>query len=226
MSNSPNSTFSLNDLGGLFRRVRRQSELLCEPLIAEDYVVQTMPDVSPPKWHLAHVSWFFETFILIPFHPGYRRFNRQFHDLFNSYYQGVGTPFPRPRRGLLSRPSVVEVYRYRKHVDRFVEELIAGLDRQPDCERIQQLLILGLNHEQQHQELLMTDIKHIFAQNPLFPCYCEQRHCDKQALNVDLEWIKITGGEVNQGYDGDVFHFDNESPRHKVLLNDFFWPIV
>lgn len=213
---------SFIDLKPSFQRIRRQSQTLCEALIAEDYVVQTMPDVSPPKWHLAHVSWFFETFLLIPFHPGYRSFNPQFNQLFNSYYLGVGQPFPRAQRGFLSRPSVAEVYRYRAYVDRFMDELMTELPQHPDRHRIQTLITLGLNHEQQHQELLLTDIKHIFAQNPLYPAYCAQSHRNDQATAVELAWIKIQGGVANIGHDGAGFHFDNESPRHKVLLDDFF----
>lgn len=211
----------MTDLLGSFQQIRRQSEKLCEPLIAEDYVVQTMPDVSPPKWHLAHVSWFFETFILIPFHRPYRVFNTRFNELFNSYYQGIGKPFPRPNRGLLSRPSVAEIYDYRRHINRAIEDLISSLDSHAEGRYIESLLILGLNHEQQHQELLMTDIKHIFAQNPLCPVYRELTLRDKTLKPVELSWLDFAGGEVGLGHEGDGFHFDNESPKHKVLLNDF-----
>ena len=205
-----------------YRQVRSQSEKLCQPLITEDFVVQSMPDVSPPKWHLAHVSWFFEVFVLEPYSPGYRSFDPQFNYLFNSYYQGIGTPFPRARRGLLTRPSVADVYRYRAYVDEHMEALIAQLQRHREYLNIQALITLGLNHEQQHQELLLTDIKHIFAQNPLLPEYCHMNH-DQNSPHptAALHWTKISGGKVDIGHEGDGFCFDNESPRHEVLLNDF-----
>ncbi len=221
MSSSPDPHASLIDLTEFYQRVRKQSEILCEPLIEEDYVIQSMPDVSPPKWHLAHVSWFFETFVLVPFHSGYQLFNPQFNYLFNSYYQGIGRPFPRPQRGLLSRPSVAKVYRYRNHVDRFMRELLVNLQQHQDRLRIQDLIVLGLNHEQQHQELLMTDIKHIFAQNPLLPAYCGNDSRTSQQPAVALQWVKINGGETAIGHAGAGFHFDNEAPQHKVLLDEF-----
>ncbi|MGR9071499.1 MAG: ergothioneine biosynthesis protein EgtB [Gammaproteobacteria bacterium] len=205
-----------------YRRIRKQSLALCKPLIAEDFVVQTMPEVSPPKWHLAHVSWFFETFILLPFQPGYRPFDPRYCALFNSYYQGVGLPFPRPRRGLLARPSVAEIYRYREYVDRNMIELFSVLDRHPDSSRIKDLILLGLNHEQQHQELLLTDIKHIFGQNPLFPAYLEHGEEKMGSDLAAMAWIKLAGGEFDVGYGGDGFHFDNESPRHGALIGDFY----
>ncbi|MGR9044026.1 MAG: ergothioneine biosynthesis protein EgtB [Gammaproteobacteria bacterium] len=205
----------------VYHDVRKQSERLCKRLILEDYVVQTMPDVSPPKWHLAHVSWFFETFILLPYQSGYRPFHPLFNQLFNSYYQGIGVPFPRPQRGFLTRPSVAEIYSYRNHVDAQMSELIAHLDRHPERRKIRRLITLGLNHEQQHQELLLTDIKHIFAQNPLLPKYNATGNQHEPIIPVDLDWIKIPGGEVWLGYEGNGFCFDNELPRHRTLLNDF-----
>lgn len=204
-----------------YRQVRRQSESLCAPLMVEDYVVQTMPDVSPPKWHLAHVSWFFETFILTPYVPRYRPFNAQFHQLFNSYYQGVGTPFPRPQRGLLSRPSVAEVYRYRNYVDECMSELMSQRGNPEENPDICALIVLGLQHEQQHQELLLTDIKHILGNNPLFPAYMEGRILKAPTATVPLQWIKVRGGEAVVGHDGNGFCFDNELPSHNVLLNEF-----
>ena len=153
---------SVLDLSESYQDVRRQSRILCEPLIAEDYVVQTMPDVSPPKWHLAHVSWFFETFLLKPYVPGYREFDTRYAVLFNSYYEGAGAMHPRGRRGLLSRPALEEVYKYRAHIDAHMEELIEDVPDDRAAE-IAFRIVLGLNHEQQHQELLLTDIKHIFA---------------------------------------------------------------
>lgn len=205
-----------------FFHVRKRSEILCEPLIVEDFVVQTMPDVSPPKWHLAHVSWFYENFILVPYQPGYRPLNSQYNYLFNSYYQGAGALFPRAQRGFLSRPSVAEVYRYRAHVDAHMNELIANLDYYEDNLKIKQLLILGLNHEQQHQELLMTDIKHILGQNPLLPAYLKNTTLPGQNRLVKLDWISLPGGEFSIGHAGNGFCFDNELPRHNVLLNAFY----
>lgn len=205
----------------VFHDVRNQSEWLCKRLILEDYVVQTMPDVSPPKWHLAHVSWFFETFILLPYQSGYRPFHPLFNQLFNSYYQGIGVPFPRPQRGFLTRPSVAETYSYRNHVDTQMSDLIAHLDRHPEHRKIRRLITLGLNHEQQHQELLLTDIKHIFAQNPLLPKYNATGNQHESLMPVDLDWIKMPGGEVWLGHEGNGFCFDNELPRHRTLLNDF-----
>ena len=219
MNSSQPVSIALNES---FFQVRRQSVDLCEPLLVEDYVVQTMPDVSPPKWHLAHTSWFYETFILSSYVLGYRPFNSQFNYLFNSYYQGVGKPFPRAQRGFLSRPSVAEVYSYRAHIDVHMSELIANLDFHRDGLKIRELILLGLNHEQQHQELLITDIKHILGNNPLLPAYVNNNALPAQNSTVSLNWVKLPGGKVAIGHDGKVFCFDNESPRHNVLLNDFF----
>ncbi len=210
-----------NTLSKSYIEVRKQSEELCKPLITEDYVVQTMPDVSPPKWHLAHTSWFFETFILAPYLENYRRFNEPFNDLFNSYYNGVGNPYPRPKRGFLTRPSVDEVFHYRSHVDQYMGELSQKLDRHPKSRLIQKLTQLGINHEQQHQELLLTDIKHIFAQNPLFPVYSQHAAESPPFGHVPLFWTRFPGGEAEIGHVGDGFSFDNELPRHRVILNDY-----
>ena len=202
-----------------YREVRGTSERLCAPLAIEDYVVQTMPDVSPPKWHLAHVSWFFETFILEAGRSDYRPFHPKYRYLFNSYYEAVGPRHPRPERGLLSRPTVEEVYRYRAHVDEAVADFI---ERTGDraWERIEPLLTLGLHHEQQHQELLLTDLKHILATNPLRPAYRD----DRPASNAEapaIGWIDFPGGIHPVGHDGRGFAFDNETPRHRVFLEDF-----
>jgi len=199
-----------------YRQVRARSEALCEPLESEDYCVQTMPDVSPPKWHLAHVSWFFETFLLQPFAAGYREFHPLYHHLFNSYYQMVGSPFPRAQRGLLSRPTVADVYRYRAHIDRAMAALIeAANDAQ--WPEVQARVILGLHHEQQHQELLCMDIKHILGFNPLRPTY-RQAPKRPQRPAPALRWVGHQGGEVEIGHAGDGFAYDNESPRHRRLL--------
>jgi ergothioneine biosynthesis protein EgtB len=221
MHENPERESGLAELKKAYRRIRSQSEAVCEPLLAEDYVVQTMPDVSPPKWHLAHVSWFFETFLLTPYLPRYRPFDARFHYLFNSYYQGVGTPFPRAQRGLLSRPSVAEVYRYRRYVDEGMSELVMRMDAGGENPGIRELIRLGLHHEQQHQELLLTDIKHILGQNPLAPAYSERSLPDAPAAAVPLQWIPVRGGEAAVGHDGGGFCFDNELPSHHVPLNAF-----
>ena len=204
-----------------YSQVRKQTEALCQPLLIEDYVIQSMEDVSPPKWHIAHVSWFFETFILQPFVPDYRPFDARFASLFNSYYNGIGKPFPRPRRGLLSRPCVAEIYRYRAYVDQYMEMLTAGLEEHPDAAQIQDLITLGLHHEQQHQELLLTDIKHIYAQNPLNPAYRENITDRSRQTAAALQWRAFPEAEIAIGHQGNGFHFDNEAPRHRVLIAAF-----
>lgn len=198
-----------------FERVRAQSEALCAPLQTEDFCIQTMPDVSPPKWHLAHVSWFFETFLLQPFARGYRAFNPRYHYLFNSYYETVGSPFPRPQRGLLSRPTVADIYRYRRHVDTAMGELITGV-AQAQWPEVAERIVLGLHHEQQHQELLCMDIKHILAFNPLRPAYREAPPRPSGA--AALKWLEHDGGKAQIGHAGDGFAFDNEAPRHTQWL--------
>lgn len=201
-----------------FRQVRAASEALCSPLEIEDFGIQTMPDVSPPKWHLAHVSWFFETFVLKPFVPGYAEFHPQFAYVFNSYYETVGTFHPRPQRGLLSRPTVKDIFAYRSHVDRAVEQLLTDLQAS-EAEEITRRVLLGLHHEQQHQELLVTDIKHIFASNPLHPVY--HHHEPQHRTAVAMEWIEVPAGIYEIGHTGEGFGFDNEFPLHKVYLNAF-----
>src|SRR4051794_15332209 len=157
-------------LAAAYHAVRSRTGQLCEPLEREDYVVQSMPDASPVKWHLAHTTWFFETFLLEPHLPGYRPFHPEFRFLFNSYYQGVGPRWPRGQRGLLSRPTAVEVFGYRAYVDRHVARLLraAGVEA---LRRIATTVLLGVHHEQQHQELILTDLKHAWAANPLHPVY-------------------------------------------------------
>jgi ergothioneine biosynthesis protein EgtB len=203
---------------GQYRQVRQLSEQICAPLAIEDFVVQTMDDVSPPKWNLAHTTWFFETFLLKGFLAGYREFHPRFNYLFNSYYEAVGERHPRPGRGLLSRPTVEEVYRYRRHVDHSMMELLGQADEET-WERLAPLVALGLNHEQQHQELMITDLKHILAMNPLRPVYCERR--GGPAAASELRWFDYAGGVVEIGLDGAGFSFDNERPRHKIYLEDF-----
>jgi len=179
-----------------------------------------MPDASPAKWHLAHCSWFFETFVLGPSIPGYRVFCPAYHHLYNSYYQSVGSPFPRPQRGLLSRPSLEEVVAYRRHVDGCMTDLLAtpGTAERSDLLGVVEL---GLQHEQQHQELLLTDLKHLFFQNPLRPCYRAEAPGRALAPLTDRAWCEHPGGIARIGHTGPGFCFDNEQPRHRRLLEPF-----
>jgi ergothioneine biosynthesis protein EgtB len=199
-----------------YRAVRAQTERLCAPLAVDDYQVQSVPEVSPPKWHLAHTSWFFETFLLRPFAPGYRPFRPGFDYLFNSYYETVGAFHPRAARGVLSRPTVEEVYRYRAHVDAAMAGLLAGGSPAGGPE-LAFRVTLGFNHEQQHQELLLMDVKRNFAANPLQPAY----HAPPPQVPgrpAALEWREHPGGLVEVGHGGAAFAFDNETPRHRALL--------
>jgi ergothioneine biosynthesis protein EgtB len=206
------------DLYGDFRHVRAFTEQLCMPLVVEDYVLQTRIETSPPKWHLAHVSWFYETFLLRPFLPGYRVYHPRFEYLFNSYYEQTGTGFwPRPERGLLSRPTVAEVYDYRHHVDEAMARLIAECGS-ADWPTLELRLRIGLHHEQQHQELLITDIKRNFAHNPLRPAYREDLPSAPLATPEPLRWISFDGGLVEIGARADGFAYDNEGPRHRTFL--------
>lgn len=218
LSGATRSVTATERLSDRYRRIRAATEALCAPLETEDFGIQTMPDVSPPKWHLAHVSWFFETFVLKPFLPDYVEFHPQFAQLFNSYYETVGRFHPRPERGLLSRPTVAAVFAYRAHVDTAMERLLTARQMQYN-EDLERRVLLGLNHEQQHQELLVTDIKHIFAYNPLRPVY---RHVEiPQRTAPASQWIDFPAGLYEIGHSGEEFGFDNEYPRHKVFLNAF-----
>ncbi|MEO6697038.1 MAG: ergothioneine biosynthesis protein EgtB [Gammaproteobacteria bacterium] len=203
-----------------FQAVRVLTEALCQPLAADDYQIQAMPDVSPPKWHLAHTSWFFENFLLIRFLPHYPLFDPRFGYLFNSYYETVGSFHPRPQRGLLSRPTVAEVYRYRAHVDQHLLQLIESADDET-WQTISSLLELGLHHEQQHQELLLTDIKYNFACNPLRPAYQAAAPSSPSTAVLPLQWTGYTGGLCRIGHDDEGFAFDNERPRHRVYLENY-----
>ncbi len=200
-----------------YTAVRGLSLDLCGPLETEDFCIQPMADASPPKWHLAHTSWFFETFILKEFASSYPVFHPRFEYLFNSYYNGVGTPFPRPLRGNLSRPTVAEIIAYRKHVD---EHMLLLLAADPVDEDVVTRLVLGLNHEQQHQELLLTDLKYNFGNNPLYPAYAAMLPAAGPV--APLRFIGVDGGIVEIGHDpAEGFAFDNELPRHQVLLQPF-----
>ena len=197
-----------------YAAVRAQSEALCRPLAIEDYGVQPMDDASPPKWHLAHTTWFFETFLLQEFDAGYRPVDERYHELFNSYYNGVGDPYPRPKRGLLSRPTVREILGYRAHVDAAMQSLLAR-----DDDAIRRRTELGLNHEQQHQELMVTDLKYNLGLNPLKPAYREDLGAGATVSRA-MAFDDQPGGIFPIGARS-PFCFDNELPRHKVLLQPF-----
>ena len=200
-----------------WQATRQASEALYGTLAAEDYVVQSMPDVSPSKWHLAHTSWFFETFLLQDTTRGYEVFHPAYATLFNSYYNTVGPQFPRSQRGLLSRPTVDEVYAYRQHVDRHMQRLFD----QPLADAQANLIELGIQHEQQHQELALTDIKHVFWTNPLRPALRENAAQASETAAPPLEWRAYPEGLVEIGHGGGGFAFDNESPRHPVYMQPF-----
>lgn len=207
----------VRELGDRFCDVRLATERLCEPLDPEDAGAQSMPCTSPTKWHLAHTSWFFETFVIEPAVPEYRRFHADFSVLFNSYYNAVGEQHPRPQRGLLTRPTLREVLEYREHVDQHVAVVLQkeGLEQQL-AERIE----LGLHHEQQHQELILTDIKHLFAQNPLRPAFAELE-ATPEARAGAVEWFEFDEELQEIGLDLPEFGFDNERPRHRALVHGF-----
>ncbi|NJB86136.1 ergothioneine biosynthesis protein EgtB [Lewinella marina] len=197
-----------------FDRVRRQSVRLCEPLTAEDYTVQPAPDVSPPKWHLGHSTWFFENFILADHLPGYRRFDERLNWFFNSYYESQGPRILRSQRGNMTRPGLEVILEYRRHVDTAMRKLL-----QEGNETVHTLTELGLHHEQQHQELLLTDIKYILGSNPLYPIY-QPREAESPPP-VAHRFLPVSGGRYSIGHAGGGFCWDNELSRHDVLLQDF-----
>ncbi|WPU98708.1 ergothioneine biosynthesis protein EgtB [Mucilaginibacter sp. cycad4] len=205
------------DLIARYKEVRRRTEQICSYLQTEDYVVQPVVDVSPPKWHIGHVTWFFETFILKPYFMGYQEYNPDYNYVFNSYYETVGTRVIRTDRGNLSRPTVIEIYGYRKYVDEAMEGFLCG-DVSDD---VKELMILGFNHEEQHQELLMTDIKFILGHNPLFPAYNKNYAAPHIDEGEDDAFISMNEGIYELGFTGDGFCFDNELNRHKVYLNAY-----
>ncbi len=244
----PPSTES-EPLAEYYERVRSTTLALAAPLSAEDQVVQTIPEVSPTKWHLAHVTWFFEHFCLLAHDPAYRQFDERYHHLFNSYYYTVGDMHRRARRGVLSRPTVSEIHKYREHVDAAMLELIERRAGDPDFAF---LVTLGLNHEQQHQELLLTDIKHVLFVNPLGPAYraeatpppvhgreheqsAQEAPADLAAATrlptvpadpmteqtAPVRFVEFEGGQFEIGAEGEEFCFDNETPRHRVLIGDY-----
>jgi ergothioneine biosynthesis protein EgtB len=199
--------------------VRRFSEQLCQTLEPEDYVIQTMPEMSPTKWHLAHTSWFFETFVVKPHVGDYRPLNPQYAFLFNSYYNAAGKMHARPQRGLISRPTVKDTYTYRQHVDAAMENLLQSANDSL-LRTLTPLIVLGLNHEQQHQELMLTDIKHVFWMNPLRPAFRPEIP-PRENLTRNPGWLQFDAGLYSVGFEGEGFCFDNEKPRHQVFLNKF-----
>ena len=205
------------------RRVRERSRLLTEGLSPEDQQLQSMPDASPTKWHLAHTTWFYETLLLAPHWPGYQVFHPGFAVLFNSYYEALGPRHPRPQRGLLSRPSLHEVWAYRHHVDEALHQLITRAE-EALWARCLPTLALGLHHEEQHQELMLTDLKHAFSLNPLMPAYRPEdvgTAPDADDVPGPAAWREVPGGRCWVGHGGEEFAFDNELPRHEVLLRPF-----
>jgi ergothioneine biosynthesis protein EgtB len=223
-----------HDLQQAYREVRDYTDKLVCPLSPEDQQVQSMPDASPTKWHLAHTTWFFETMLLVPHGSGYTLFHENYAYLFNSYYEILGPRHQRAQRGLLTRPPLDEVQAYRRHVDQAVLALIEGADA-PTLARIEPIVTLGLHHEQQHQELIVTDILHAFSCNPLMPAYRREQPGLNGGRNSHVawasdtakhrvrpvEWLRRPGGVVAIGHSGRGFGFDNERPRHDVLLRPY-----
>jgi ergothioneine biosynthesis protein EgtB len=205
-----------DDLSDRLFETRDRSLVIAEPLSAEDMTVQAMDDASPTKWHLAHVTWFFETFLLREHLPGYKVFDESFAYCFNSYYESLGARQPRPQRGLLSRPSTESVLAYRTHVDAGLRVLLEDRGADP---KIAKLIEVGIQHEQQHQELMLTDILALFASNPLHPIYRDQTISSPQAESPPQRWISGAGGIFDVGYRGSGFCWDNERPSHRVLLH-------
>ena len=214
------------DLADRFLQTRRWTESLASPLDVEDQVIQSMPDASPTRWHLAHTTWFFETFLLAKFQPDYASTYPQFEYLFNSYYNTIGQQFPRSKRGLISRPTVSQVNDYRHDIDQRIADLLDQNDLASDVSR---LVEIGIQHEQQHQELILTDIKHVLGCNPLDPIYHSDCALPESGLQqesiatnrAESSWLQFDAGTYQIGSTGDGFAFDNEHPRHSVLLNPF-----
>jgi len=216
----PATQSQIERLRDRFHQVRKFTDALCVGLEPEDCVVQSMPDVSPAKWHLAHTTWFFETFILKKFVPGYRAEIPEYAYLFNSYYNAAGDMHRRDLRGLISRPTVSEAQRYRESIDSHMDDLLSNADEKL-LDEIEPLLVLGVHHEQQHQELLITDIKHVFAQNPLYPVF-RQRNGDVAAKKITpIRFIDSEETVTAIGHDGNGFAYDNEGPRHQALVHAF-----
>jgi ergothioneine biosynthesis protein EgtB len=208
---------SKSELLESYQQVRSHTQFLCEPLEIEDFVVQPIMDVSPLKWHLGHTTWFFETFILKAFSKEYREFHPKYPVLFNSYYISAGDRWSRENRGQLTRPTVKEVFEYRKYVD---EHVVRFLDERDVNGEIEEVLTLGCNHEQQHQELFLYDIKRILGDNPLYPPYRKDKKKVKM-VNSKAEWLNVDEGIYEMGFEGEGFHFDNEEGKHKIFLHEY-----
>ena len=212
--------FEKDKLYEQFTAVRNFSEQISSPLSIEDYVVQSMPDVSPTKWHLAHTSWFFEAFVLEKFDEKYKSLHPQYNYLFNSYYTQFGERHCRPKRGLISRPTVELVYKYRKYVNNKIEDLFAKSSKK-DFETHAPVIEIGIHHERQHQELMLTDIKHVFSENPLRPVYLELPPSSSNGKEAKANWVSYPEGLYEIGSVGSSFSYDNETPKHKEFLNNF-----
>ncbi|GJM34382.1 MAG: ergothioneine biosynthesis protein EgtB [Saprospiraceae bacterium] len=204
-----------------YQKIRQQSLDICAPLSLEDYVVQPIIDVSPPKWHLGHTTWFFENFILVPRVKGYQAFDERLNYFFNSYYESQGPRILRSMRGNMTRPSLEKIVEYRHYVDQHLENWLRGDVRLVEDDKLRDLLILGLQHEQQHQELLVTDIKYILGNNPLFPAYQEATETPVKNQVRPANFLSFSEGIYEIGYQGNGFCFDNELGVHKVFLHDF-----
>lgn len=213
------SAITRDELAKQYQAVRRFSLLLTEHLSAEDQNVQSMPDASPTKWHLAHTTWFFETLVLKPFLKVFEIFDPRYHYLFNSYYESLGERHPRPQRGLLTRPSREDIRNYRQHVDNAIYELLTTCNRST-LSILEPLITLGIHHEQQHQELMVTDILHAFSCNPLLPSY-RSTTTSPLIKPSALRWLEIPKDIKQIGHSDDSFAFDNETPRHDVLISSF-----
>lgn len=217
MQSTATSEVAAATLLDFYNSVRACTEQLCEPLETEDYIPQPIADVSPARWNIAHTTWFFEEMILRKFVPDYKVFDPNFGFLFNSYYNTIGERTPRDNRGALSRPTVAQIFAFRKYVDEKMCELLSG----EVTDDLRELVVLGLNHEQQHQELFLTDLKYTFSVNPLFPAYREGYAPEEKAESANGEFLHVEGGIFEIGYNDIGFCFDNELAQHKVYLNEF-----
>lgn len=219
---SPAGAIYLGSLAESYEKVRSWTEKLCQPLATEDYVVQSMTEASPARWHLAHTSWFFETFVLREVDPDYEVCHPGYGYLFNSYYEAIGDRHARPKRGLLTRPTVKDIYEYRSYVDAHMMKLLAK--GESSLGRVADVVLLGLHHEQQHQELILTDVKHVLSLNPLRPAYRKRGASSRTAPEETpqpAQWIRFAEGLHHIGHGGKGFFFDNEAPRHRVFLGEF-----